>query len=150
MRGHAHIDTKRREPWLFDHETTALVRTAIRKRYELLPLWYTLFHEHERSGLPVMRPIWYDYPKDKSAFAIEDEFMLGKKLIYFYFFLVTNQDILRLLGDSLLVHPVTGPGVTEVSVYFPGESQLWYDLDALELFSGHGTKKVQTPKHKVS
>jgi alpha-glucosidase (family GH31 glycosyl hydrolase) len=53
------------------------------------------------------------------------------------------------VGDILLVHPVTQAGVSEVSVYFPGESHLWYDLDALELFSGHGTKKVSVTKDKV-
>lgn len=52
-------------------------------------------------------------------------------------------------GDSLLVHPVTQAGVSEVSVYFPGETHLWYDFDALELFSGHGTKKVSVTKDKV-
>ena len=29
MRGHAHIDTKRREPWLFGDENTNLIREAI-------------------------------------------------------------------------------------------------------------------------
>ncbi|XP_065342751.1 neutral alpha-glucosidase AB [Cloeon dipterum] len=128
MRAHSHIDTKRREPWAYDPETTSLVRSAVRRRYEYLPLWYTLFRQHEVDGLPIMRPIWYNYPKDKSAFTIEDEFMLGKEL---------------------LVHPVTKSGLTEVSVYFPGEKDLWYDIDELELFSGHGTKTVQTPKEKI-
>ena len=32
FRGHAHIDTKRREPWLFGEENTARVRAAIRSR----------------------------------------------------------------------------------------------------------------------
>lgn len=93
MRAHAHIDTKRREPWLFNEEITALVRTAVRRRYELLPMWYTMFHEHEKTGLPVMRPIWYNYPKDKSAFAMEDQFLLGTLLLLFQytsFFIFTN------------------------------------------------------------
>jgi alpha 1,3-glucosidase len=77
MRAHSHLDTKRREPWLYDSETTGLIRAAIRRRYELLPLWYTLFFEHERTGAPVMRPLWYHYPKDKASFAIEDEYLLG-------------------------------------------------------------------------
>lgn len=55
MRAHAHLDTRRREPWLFDADKTALIRDAIRMRYELLPLWYTVFYEHYQSGLPVAR-----------------------------------------------------------------------------------------------
>lgn len=42
-RGHAHLETKRREPWLFGEETTARIRHAIQTRYSLLPYIYTLF-----------------------------------------------------------------------------------------------------------
>ena len=39
VRNHAHIETKRREPWLFGDKITALIRSAVRKRYALLPYW---------------------------------------------------------------------------------------------------------------
>lgn len=38
-RSHAHIDTKRREPWLFGESTKLVIRDAIRKRYSFLPMW---------------------------------------------------------------------------------------------------------------
>lgn len=50
MRAHAHLDTKRREPWLFDTETLRIIRNVIRQRYQYLPLWYTLFYENELTG----------------------------------------------------------------------------------------------------
>jgi alpha 1,3-glucosidase len=43
FRGHAHLETQRREPWLFGEEATRRVREAIRGRYQLLPYMYTLF-----------------------------------------------------------------------------------------------------------
>lgn len=55
FRAHAHLDTKRREPWLFDDDTKAMIREAIRKRYILLPYWYTLFQETSVSGSPIVR-----------------------------------------------------------------------------------------------
>lgn len=45
FRGHAHIETKRREPWLFGDENTKLIQSALRLRYQYLPLWYALFHQ---------------------------------------------------------------------------------------------------------
>lgn len=81
MRSHAHIDTKRREPWLFSENTMAIIRDAIRKRYSFLPLWYTMFYEHERSGLPIMRPLLSQYPLDKDAYAIDYEYLLSDKLL---------------------------------------------------------------------
>ena len=47
FRGHAHHDSKRREPWMFDEPTLARCRRAAMGRYALLPMWYTLFREAE-------------------------------------------------------------------------------------------------------
>lgn len=55
FRAHAHLDTKRREPYLLDADKMAIVRNAIRVRYQLLPLWYTTFYVSHQSGVPVMR-----------------------------------------------------------------------------------------------
>lgn len=54
FRAHAHLDTKRREPWLFEDKYKNLMRDAIRHRYALLPFWYTLFHEASKSGSPIV------------------------------------------------------------------------------------------------
>jgi hypothetical protein len=48
------LDTKRREPWLFEDKYKNLMREAIRHRYALLPFWYTLFHEASKSGSPIV------------------------------------------------------------------------------------------------
>jgi len=50
FRGHAHLETARREPWLFGEETTARIRTAIRSRYALMPYLYTLFRHANLDG----------------------------------------------------------------------------------------------------
>ncbi len=39
FRGHAHLDTRRREPWLFGEPYTSIIRSAIRQRYTLLNYW---------------------------------------------------------------------------------------------------------------
>ena len=80
FRGHAHLHSKRREPWLFDEVTNRRIKKSIKQRYSYLPLWYTLFHEHEMTGAPPMRPIWMEYPNDVNSFSVEDEHLLGKIL----------------------------------------------------------------------
>ena len=50
FRGHAHLEAKRREPWLFGEDATRQNRAAIRARYALLPYLYTLFWEAHTSG----------------------------------------------------------------------------------------------------
>jgi hypothetical protein len=49
FRGHAHLETQRREPWLAGEPHTTRIRDAIRARYALLPYIYTLFRWELRS-----------------------------------------------------------------------------------------------------
>ena len=62
FRAHAHIDTQRREPWLFGEDTMLLLREAVLLRYSLMAYSYTLFWEASRTGSPVMRALWLEFP----------------------------------------------------------------------------------------
>ncbi|KAJ0002884.1 hypothetical protein NQD34_008033 [Periophthalmus magnuspinnatus] len=115
FRAHAHLDTPRREPWLFGPENTALIRDAVRQRYTLLPYWYQLFYNAHLTGEPVMRPLWIEYPQDSATFAIDDEFLIGK---------------------DLLVHPVTEEGSRGVTAYLPGKDDVWYDVQTFQKHNG--------------
>eukprot|EP00285_Hemiselmis_virescens_P000081 CAMPEP_0173378612 /NCGR_PEP_ID=MMETSP1356-20130122/1755_1 /TAXON_ID=77927 ORGANISM="Hemiselmis virescens, Strain PCC157" /NCGR_SAMPLE_ID=MMETSP1356 /ASSEMBLY_ACC=CAM_ASM_000847 /LENGTH=605 /DNA_ID=CAMNT_0014331735 /DNA_START=65 /DNA_END=1882 /DNA_ORIENTATION=- len=110
FRGHAHIDTARREPWLFGEEAMGRIRAAIRSRYALMPYLYTQFHRAHTLGAPIMRPLWYDFPADEATYGVDDAFMLG---------------------PALLVKPVTHSNVNTLSVYLPvgapgGPPLKWY------------------------
>ena len=52
-------------------------------------------------------------------------------------------------GDKLLVHPVIHPGVSEVSIYFPGTQDIWYDIDTYRKIQGGGTVKLAVTISKV-
>lgn len=111
FRGHAHHDSKRREPWMFGEEVLARLRRAAMERYALLPYWYTVFQLAESSGMPVMRMMWMQYPQTEDLFGVDNQY---------------------LIGSDLLVRPVTAAGVTVVEVLFPTDD-LWYDTEMLEV-----------------
>jgi len=115
VRNHAHIETKRREPWLFGDHVTALIRAAVRRRYALLPYWYTLFSQNEKNGAPPMRPMWFEFPGDEKAFRTQDQ---------------------HLVGPALLVHPVTDQGAKSVTVYFPAGT--WFDFYNYHVYHSSG------------
>ncbi|XP_032199317.1 neutral alpha-glucosidase C isoform X3 [Mustela erminea] len=122
FRGHATMNTKRREPWLFGEEYTQLIREAIRQRYTLLPYWYSLFYCAHVTAQPVMRPLWIEFPEELGTFGVEDEYMLG---------------------SALLVHPVTEPKASTVDVFLPGSNEVWYDSKTFAHWEGARTVKVQ-------
>ncbi|XP_045627336.1 neutral alpha-glucosidase C isoform X1 [Ursus americanus] len=121
FRGHATMNTKRREPWLFGEENTQLIREAIRQRYALLPYWYSLFYRAHVAAQPVMRPLWIEFPEELDTFGVEDEYMLG---------------------SALLVHPVTEPKASTVDVFLPGSNEVWYDSKTFALWEGARTVKI--------
>ena len=55
FRAHAHIDTRRREPYLLAEPYRGIVRELIILRYTLLPVFYTAFHDASLTGMPVLR-----------------------------------------------------------------------------------------------
>uniref|UniRef100_A0A6M2E1U1 Glucosidase II subunit alpha n=1 Tax=Xenopsylla cheopis TaxID=163159 RepID=A0A6M2E1U1_XENCH len=127
MRAHSHIDTRRREPWLFPNDTISRIRNVVRKRYSYLPFWYSVFAEHFLKGTPVMRPLLALTPDDEDCFKIDYEYVLG---------------------DSLLIRPVLEQGVTSVPIYFP-KNNIWYDIDTYQEYKTPGIVKVPVDMEKT-
>jgi alpha-glucosidase len=91
----------------------AVCRRYIRLRYELLPYLYTQFRRAAEDGTPVLRPVAFHYPQDPEAWAISDQ---------------------ALVGEDLLVCPITRPGATRRAVCFPEGD--WYDIWTGARFQG--------------
>lgn len=106
FRAHAHIDSRRREPWIAGDEYSEYMKQAIRLRYQLLPLFYTQFWLNNQHGEPIMKPLNWEVNDDISTYEIDNEFFIG----------------------GLLVHPVVEEHAEEVEVYFPCDNEIYYDF----------------------
>lgn len=127
-RGHAHLDTNRREPWLFGEPYTSAIASAIRTRYQYIVFWYTLFAGNalgadagfkvSHKG-PPMRPMWWEFERDVESGHSEKQWMVG---------------------NALLCAPVTEEGASMHKVYLP-DGEEWYDLFAPDGFGKRMDKK---------
>ncbi|WRT67414.1 uncharacterized protein IL334_004385 [Kwoniella shivajii] len=126
FRAHAHIDTKRREPYLFDEPIRGYLRDIIRLRYQLLPVWYNAFHDSSLTGVPIMTPQYAAFPEDEQGFAIDDQYYIG--------------------DSGLLTKPVTQEGAETTQVYI-SDAQPYYDYFTHRLHpaSAHQTLTLNTP-----
>ena len=98
------------DPASFGNNSMVLsaAKRNLRMRYQLVPYLYTLLHESSVSGTPVMRPLFFEFPKEQNAYEYSNsEFMLG---------------------SAILVIPVLEENVTSVKGYFPDGK--WYDYEA--------------------
>ena len=91
-RDHSETGTGDQEPWADlgpnSPDQLAIRRRFIEERYRLMPYLYTLADETSRTGLPIMRPVFLDYPRaatDGHPIDIDPstggEFLLGHDLL---------------------------------------------------------------------
>jgi alpha 1,3-glucosidase len=128
FRGHAHIDTRRREPYVAGEPYTSIITQALRLRYALLPAWYTAFHEASKTGAPIVRPNFYVNPSDEAGFAIDDQLYLG--------------------GTGLLFKPVVTEGADSVSIHL-GDDSVYYDYFTYQIIKGKGSHTLKAPLEKM-
>lgn len=116
-----------KEPWEFGDEHTAINRASIELRYRFLPYLYTLFYQHERTGQPVMRPLWYEFPNDKLTYLVSDAYMIG---------------------DALLVAPIVKEGMRHRDLYLPSGA-VWIDWWTGKQFEGGKQHRVEAPLDRL-
>lgn len=80
-RGHACKGTVNKEPWSFGPAVEETARIALNRRYKLMPYLYTQFYEASRTGVPVMRPLFFLDPKNPAYRTEQESFMFGPDLI---------------------------------------------------------------------
>jgi alpha-glucosidase len=87
-RDHTELGTGDQEPWVGGPEQEAIRRRFIEARYRLLPYLYTLAEDASRTGLPMVRPLFLEFPDaapDKHPIDIDvsaaGEFLLGRDLL---------------------------------------------------------------------
>lgn len=86
FRDHASINSLPQELWAQGPDQEAIRRRYIETRYRLLPYIYTLADESSRTGLPMMRPVFLEFPEVLAPGArnfdgLDSEFLLGRSLL---------------------------------------------------------------------
>lgn len=93
-----HGSTSYRVPWLFDEEACHVLRKFVRLKCSLMPYLYGQAVKAHKEGIPMMRPMFLEFPDDLTCETLDRQYMLG---------------------DSLLVAPIFKEN-GQVSYYLPG------------------------------
>ncbi|HWW13088.1 MAG TPA: TIM-barrel domain-containing protein [Candidatus Dormibacteraeota bacterium] len=87
-RDHTEKGTGDQEPWVGGPEPESIRRRFIEERYRLMPYLYTLAEEASRTGLPIERPLFLEFPDAASDHHPIDvdpqaagEFLLGPEIL---------------------------------------------------------------------
>lgn len=70
-----------RVPWAIDDESVEITRQFSKLKESLLPYLKELAKEASMKGTPLMRPMFFEFPEDKTSWFIDQQYMLGPDLL---------------------------------------------------------------------
>lgn len=115
------------EVWSYTEEVYEILSYYLNLREKMRPYITELMKEAHEKGTPVMRPLFYDFPEDKKAWEVEDQYMFG---------------------PDVLVKPITDEGCTETKVYLPQGAQ-WTNAWTGEIYTGGQTVDTAAPLEQI-
>ncbi|WP_254773215.1 glycoside hydrolase family 31 protein [Microbulbifer thermotolerans] len=92
------------EPVFHDRKTRNILREYVKLRYRLLPYNYTLAFENSQTGMPLMRPLFFEDENNPELIDYKDAYLWGR---------------------DFLVAPITEADIDEMEVKLPGG--VWFD-----------------------
>jgi Glycosyl hydrolases family 31/Domain of unknown function (DUF5110) len=116
-----------RLPWQYGPRAERIASGFLRLRGALVPYLYSAAREAYDTGVPIARPMYLDWPGAAAAYAYDGQYMLG---------------------DELLVAPVTKPGASAVKrVWFPPGT--WIDVFTGETHRGGRGERLAVPLERM-
>jgi alpha-D-xyloside xylohydrolase len=111
------------EVWSYGEEAFAIMKKYLLIREYLRPYISQCMREAHEKGTPVIRPLFYDFPEDKEAWNIDDQYMFG---------------------NDILVAPIMHDGERSRKTHLPAGSR-WIDVATGKLRSGGVTIESDAP-----
>ena len=111
------------EVWSFGEDNFEILKKYLFIRENLRPYIRECMKEASENGSPIMRPMFYDFYEDKTAWETEDQYMFG---------------------PDILVAPVMEEGVSERAVYLP-KGEVWTESYTGKKYEGGQTVSAAAP-----
>ncbi len=115
------------EVWSFGEEAYEICKEYLQIRENMREYTRSLMKEAHEKGTPVMRTLFYEFPRDSYAWEVEDEF---------------------LFGSDVLVAPVLYENQRQRKVYLPAGFQ-WKQVWTGETCTGGQTISVEAPIEQI-
>ncbi|MGH8024681.1 MAG: glycoside hydrolase family 31 protein [Limisphaerales bacterium] len=113
--------------WSFGDRAYGIIRKILFLRERLRPYLMKQMKRASARGTPPMRPLFFDFPDDDQAPAVDDQFMFG---------------------PDLMVAPILYPDATRRKVYLPRGAR-WADAWTGKQFAGGKIIEIAAPLERI-
>lgn len=115
------------EVWSYGEEAGAILEKYLGLRERLRPYVMDVMREAHEEGLPVMRPLFLEFPGDAASWTVDDAYLFGR---------------------DLLVAPVLAAGARTRTAYLPAGAW-WTDAWTGETYEGGTAVTVDAPLDRI-
>lgn len=115
------------EVWSYGEEVCEILSNYLFLRERLRPYIKLQMEKCHEEGIPPMRPLFTDYPHDKTAWEVKDQY---------------------LFGPDVLVSPVTHAGQTSREVYLPAGAR-WIEAWTGKTYEGGSVLNCEAPLERI-
>ena len=115
------------EIWSFGRNAEKIMTQFIRIRENLKSYIYDMFTECHKNGLPLVRPLFIEYPNDANAWQESNTFLFGR---------------------DVLVSPVVTMNCRQKKVYIPYGDD-WIHLFSEKIYVGGEKYNIDTPIEEI-
>ena len=115
------IAERQNAPWVID-----VYRYYAKLRIAMLPYIMESAEKSTKTGVPMMRALWLEFPEDEKAGSIFDQYMFG---------------------DDFMVAPIVEESATDREVYIP--QGIWRNIFTNETFSGRQSVRMHVDVKEI-
>ena len=76
-----HGSSSYRVPWLFDEEACQVLKQFVNIKCALMPYMYRMAVKAHEEGIPMMRPMFVEFPGDRAAETLDKQYMMGDSIL---------------------------------------------------------------------
>ena len=128
-----------KEPWNYGPEARAAVDDFLRLRHRLLPYLYTMNRRAYAEGLPIVTPVYYEYPEEPNAYPTQHFIGGGHREQYFF-------------GSEMIVYPIVSgqlPAVRQGKTNGWIPDGLWHDFFTGLIYRGGRCLELYRPLSSI-
>jgi alpha-glucosidase (family GH31 glycosyl hydrolase) len=120
-----------KEPWKYPAASADIMTDFLRLRHRLVPYLHTMNHRASNQGLPLVEPMYYEYPEEPAAYSVPNQYLFGTEMI---------------------AAPITTPSdpklhLGQVKTWLPDGT--WIDLFTGLIYQGGRSTHLYRPMHQI-
>lgn len=138
----------KREPWRWNPEVEYITTTYLRFRHQLIPYIHTFNHLHSYGELPLITPLYYQYPNQKLAYNYPNQYFFGTELMVSPFTSKRDKKLNKAMQKVWFHEPGWFNFFTGEYISQAGEFTLYGSLQDTNLFAKSGAIIPLATNHK--